>query len=233
MDWDPEGDSQRRREGRARMIGAIGITAGLLALVVVKISAIHERDAADRDYEIARTIDLSQHQDPLLGGGLDNMPATTADELESTSRQVCERLLECSALAGSTGSDHDAQLAQCVANQDRPATDSFSRDLIVLANKNVLRDCSGLSCDKFATCYMDSLKRTAGEPATPKAVDPELEKKFVALVCVVAKENAGQVPDLNGPAQTPNMRELQGLMRQIDDVGEVTELMKRAIATCR
>lgn len=236
MDWDPEGDSQRRREGRVRMVGAIGITAGLLALVAIKITASHERDRDERALEMARSLDLSTHQDPLLGGELDHMPATTTDELEATSRQVCQRLLECSGLAGSGGSGgsaDEAQLAQCIANQDRPATDSFARDLIVLANKNVLRDCGGLACDQFATCYMDSLKRTAGEPTTAKPVDPELEKKFVALVCVVAKENAGQVPDLSGPAQSPKMHELQDLMRQIDDVGEVADLMKRAIATCQ
>jgi len=48
-----------------------------------------------------------------------------------------------------------------------------------------------------------------------KKLAPDVEAKLVALICDVARENLGKVPDLNGPNQTAKMRELNAMIADL------------------
>jgi hypothetical protein len=239
FDWeDPEDDRRRRRETRNRIWASIGITAGILAIVAQACVTAHENAEREDFAHATRELqDLLQHDDLSVfktprereSPRLENAPAATAAQLESTTRAVCKRMLAC---GGRSAAEVDDQLDSCVEIQHQTATTSFARDLMVMANQRVLADCGALACDRFPSCYMDTLQQLAGNPKATKEVSPEVRTRFVALMCEVADENAGKMPDLHAANPSPKTAELSKLMKGLE-LATISELTKEALATCR
>jgi hypothetical protein len=158
-------------------------------------------------------------------------PPATAAETERELRAVCTRLVECAA-----GGPSPDGVAECMKKGLQQAADPFSRSVLTSAYRSVREDCGKTPCDKYANCYMDSLRRKTaellgGEP--PKAnIAPATRKRIVQLVCKVSRERPGHVPDLNAPGASPEAIELRGLLAGIQDPGSIADIMKEALATC-
>ena len=219
MDWDPEGDADRRKQTRNRIFAAVGITAAILVFVARKvIEASNERER-EHELEIASRVqqELATMPPP---------PSPPADDLESTTRDICRKLLACERLDDTKIA---AQIDDCIRAQTQ-RTDGFAHDLVTSANREVLATCGALPCDQFPICYLDTLKKVAGAPpATP--IPPDKKAKLIALVCAVARENAGKVPDLKAANRSKKTAQLDTELSTLN-VSAVADLMKEALATC-
>jgi hypothetical protein len=154
-------------------------------------------------------------------------------EFEGVITKVCTRLLECSGLGANPPGD---KVEECLANNRRLAVDEFTRGVLYEANQAVVTACQSRPCAEYADCYMDALKaeeaRQLGSSVPKVDVSPETRERFLQLVCDIAAENAGRVPDLNTATPTPKVKELNALIDQIGSAGAVADLMKEAIKRC-
>src|SRR5262249_53919289 len=134
---------------------------------------------------------------PSVASVNDPPPATAADT-EREVRAVCSRMVECA--AGKLSPD---AVAECVQKNMQQATDPFSRSVLASAYRSVREECGKTPCDRYPTCYMDSLKRKTAEllggPPPQANIAPATRKRIVQLVCKVSREHPGRVPDLDSP----------------------------------
>ena len=161
----------------------------------------------------------------------DPPPATAGDTLREV-RAVCTRLVECAA-----GKPSPVAVQECIDKFMQQAPDAFSRSVLASAYRSVHEECGKTPCDRYADCYMDSLKRKTAEllgHAPPQAnVSPATRKRIAELVCKVSREHPGHVPDLDNPGASPEAVELRGLVGSIQDPGALADIMKEAIANCQ
>ena len=224
LEWDPEGDRERSREGRARLWTTIAIVVGIGVFGVSKLSRYQQEKQRQRELEQLASVEAQQYDHPSY-----DPPAASSTELDTTTRAVCTRLLSCGGLADT---EVAARMDACVAAQTRMATDDFSRSVVVSANKQVLASCGSVPCEKFADCYLDALKRAAGTPTTATPVSAETRARLVPLICTVVTEARGTIPDLGAPDASPNARQLKAELAGLDPAA-VADLMKEAIASCQ
>jgi hypothetical protein len=81
-------------------------------------------------------------------------------------------------------------------------------------------------------CYMDAIKHAAGATVPKQKLSATFERKFAKLLCELARDNAGMVPNVDDPNASPRMVELREMMATVTDIATLSELMKRAMAAC-
>jgi len=224
LEWDPEGDRERSREGRSRLWTTIAIVAGIGVFGVSRLARHQQEQQHQRELEQLARYPAQQRDIPSY-----DPPAASASELDTTMRAVCTRLLSC---GGLPDTDVAARIDGCVAAQTRMVTDDFSRSVVVSANKQVLAACGSIPCEKFADCYMDALQRAAGATTTATPVSAETRARLIPLFCSVVTEARGTIPDLEAPDASPKAKQLGAELAGLDPAA-VADLMKEAIATCQ
>jgi hypothetical protein len=204
------------------LLAALGI-GGVVALRMHLAST----EAASRDalFELDRRLASERATPSILAGG--GTTAPTLDEVTAKSRKLCAKLASCNGAAPT-----DPIVGDCVSKNVALAQDDLSRSMLATMLDDLSRACGDKTCPEFADCYFDRIK-TASEgalgPARPVSAPDRARMK--ELVCKVALETPGRLPDLGSPNASPEAKELGAML---DEVGPAaaSDIMKEATAEC-
>ena len=200
----------------------------ILAIVGLRIE-LASREASQRelDLQLAREMGERSHSDPL-GLREPSVDAPSLEDLTKSARAVCAKLATCN------GGTADSETTEgCVKQNLKIGSDPLSRSVMKSVLDDVLSTCGPKPCAEFNDCYFDRIKKLSGDlgPAGPAPSEAD-KARIEELVCKVGLDYAGRPPpDLNAPDASPDVRELNGLIKKIGPTA-AADVMRDAVKHC-